>query len=130
MAVCNEQVSQPIDLIARLLVASLFEPLQVLGELGGAVPGRGDVVAERGRAPAGIIIEVRQYRAGRRGAPVVMQPEGAEIELILLLGLAHQWEIEQVEVLEDLEEEGFGLGEGAVEVGEDEGLEEGFELHG
>lgn len=84
MEVSNEQIGQPINLIGGILV---LQPLQVLGQLSGALPGRPDVVAER------LVVIIIEVDGPGRGAPVVMQPERAEIELLLLL------------LLEDLEEE-------------------------
>lgn len=123
MAVSNEQISQPIDLIGGLLIPSLLQPLQVLGQLPGILRRR-----DGGSAPAGVVAVDAGEGAGG-GAPVVMQPKGAEVE-VLVLGPPEQREVDEVEALEEMEEGGLGLGEGAVEVGEDEGLEEGFELHG
>lgn len=89
MAVRNEQISKPVDLIARILITFLLQPLQVLGELAGVLHS---VVAE-GRRDDGAPIErtnigaaLQHYRHSARGAaPVVVQSERAKEDIFLLL---------------------------------------------
>lgn len=133
--------------------ALLFEPVEVAGELLGVL------TIKRGRQeriPRGIVVDPasgtgtgtgagagdhfrHRDRRDVGGAPIIVQPKGAKKELSVLVFVAflhHQWEVEKVDdmdVLEEVQENGLGFSDGAcnaVKMGEDEGLEKGFELHG
>lgn len=103
MAVCNEQISKPVDLIAGILITFLLQPLQVLGQLAGVLHS---LVAERrrhdGAHPIVMRTTLQHYRHSAGGAaPVVVQPERAKQDIFLLV--FSQRELDQVHVFEELD---------------------------